>query len=99
MFGLPSQSGDLFLSPLLLAHVPCDLRRSNDLTVGVLDRRDCEGNDNQASVFALPNALEMVDALPSSNPCQDCSFFSMPRLAESHGDWLEISNVDHQAFW
>ena len=78
----------MLLSPLLLAHVPCDLRRSNDLAVGVLDRRDCEGNDNQASVFALPNGLEMVDAVPLSNPCQDRSFFSMPVLRNHNGDGL-----------
>src|ERR1700733_103428 len=88
VLSLPSKSGDLLLSPLLLADVPCDLRRSNDLALGVLDRRDCERNDNQASVFALPNGLEMVDAIPLSNPCQDRSFFSMPVLRNHKGDGL-----------
>ena len=87
MLGLPSQSGDLLLSPLLLAHVPCDLRRSNDLAVGVLDGRNCEGNDNQASVFALPNGLEMVDALPRES-VSGSYFLQHAGLANHNGDGL-----------
>ena len=83
MLGLPSQGGDLLLTSLLRANVPRDLRRSNDLSAGAPDGRNGQGNDDQAAIFALPNRLEMVDTLPSSDPRQNRSFFIIAGLSES----------------
>jgi len=78
MLGLTSQGGNLLLTSLLRADVSRDLRSSNDLSVGALDGRNGQGNDDQAAIFALPNRLEMVDTLPSPDPCQNRSFFILP---------------------
>ena len=77
MLGLPSQGGDLLLTSLLLGDVSRDLRRANDLSVGVPDGGHGQRNDNQTAIFALPNRLEMVGTLPSPDPRQNRSFFVM----------------------
>src|ERR1700722_16489721 len=78
MLGLPSQGGDLLLTSLLLADVPRDLRSSNDLSVGVPDRRHGQRNDDQAAFLSLPNRLELGGTPPSRDPGQNRSFFIMP---------------------
>src|SRR5271166_3193212 len=78
MLGLTSQDGDLLQISFLRADVSSDLRGSEDLSVGALDGRNGQGNEDQAAIFALPNSLEMVDALPSSDSCQNRSFFILP---------------------
>src|SRR6202046_3801458 len=63
MLGLTSQGDNLLLTPLLRADVSRDLRSSNNLSVGALDGRNGQGNDDQAAIFALPNRLEIVYTL------------------------------------
>jgi hypothetical protein len=68
----------LLLTLLLRADVSRDFRSSNNLSDGVPDGRNGQGNDDQAAIFALPNRLEMVDTLPSPDACQNRSFFILP---------------------
>src|ERR1700727_3793805 len=88
MLGLPDQGGQFPLAPLLRADVSRDLRSSNNLSVGALDGRNGQGNDDQAAIFALPNRLERVDTLPSPDACQNRSFFIFPVFWDHDGDGL-----------
>ena len=88
MLGFPGQSGDFLLASLLFGDVPGDLRCADDLAVGISDRGNGQGHVNQAAVFALPDSLEMVDALTTPDTRQNDALFVMAVHRNNDGDGL-----------
>src|SRR5579862_3508259 len=88
MLGFAGQSGDFLLAPFLFGDIPGDLRRTDDLALGISDRRDGEGDGNQAAVLALTDRLEMVDALAAPDARQNGTLFVLPVLRNDEGDGL-----------
>jgi len=76
VFGLPTQSGDLFLVPFRLANVPGDLGRSDDLALGIFDGRNRQRDRDQTTMFTLPNRLVMFDPLASPDAVQNRAFLA-----------------------
>src|SRR5690242_10860420 len=48
--------------------------------MGIFDRRNGQGNYDQAAILALPNRLKMVDALTSSDARENFALFALPIL-------------------
>jgi hypothetical protein len=68
----------LLLTSLLFRNIPCDLGRSDDFAFAVFYWRNCQGDCNSAAVLALPDGLEMIDALAASDSRQYRAFFILP---------------------
>ena len=81
--------------------VACDLRRADDFTVGIEDRRDRQRHVDGAAALAEPNRLEVVDVITAADPVKNLLFFRQPVGWEEHGDRLAdglVGRVSEQSF-
>ena len=75
MLGLAREIDDLRLAPFVLSYVASDFRCANDFALSVSDRRNGQGNINQAPILALPNGFIMFDALAAQDSLNERLFF------------------------
>src|SRR5205809_1240282 len=72
---LACEQRDLRLTAFTFGNVTGDLRRADDLTLKVSNRRDGQRNIYQAPMLALTNGLIVIDALTASDALKDGVLF------------------------
>src|SRR5579871_1439887 len=62
---------ELLVQPLALSDVSGDLGRPNDPLALIFDRGNAQGHIDSPPIFAHPNRLKMLDALPTPETLQE----------------------------
>src|ERR1700686_3364652 len=68
--------------------VASDLRRADDNTMRVPDRRDAERNRKPAAVFALADRLVVIEAVAAADALEDLRFLVVQLLRNEDSDRL-----------
>jgi hypothetical protein len=91
------------LRPLRFGDVTGDFRGGDDFSSLVLDRRNGEGNIDEAPVLALSNRLVVIDFFASADPFENKGFFVLSihwnkdRHRPSHGLLRRITKEELRA--
>ena len=91
------------MRPLGCGDVTGDFRGGDDLAFFVFDRRNGEGNIDEAPVLALSNRLVVMDSFAAADPFEDKGFFVLSihwdknRHRPSHGLLRRIAKEELRA--